>query len=453
MSTQPKPTWRHATRNSADYMVCTVADSQKKLPFFKPSKWMLNAQCKIAQCGHDAENMKNFTLHFETDDQCESLDQLWFGKVWFRIKKYACEAQSIQSPDCILDPAELDLEPGQDEPELCFLRSQVQEPAYALLDRGATHVLLPGHMLPKGARSFEVTVISCSWTRTCAMLEKRRRRTRQSPSIVTTWTIRETPRHKVCVENGQAFTQCRDKAQWKTMTKFEARNNMAYVSQMQFEVLHRALWAQRAQPQTVFDWKVWEKAAHDPKMTRYLNQGVKAKTRETIPYVNTVGTQHFAARAKIELALECDYSASGPVTQGLKALKNSKKRFFGPPEMKPKVLKKQHELTVTVPALRHFSMVFWGGPGPKDAFRFQAEVSQMNGIVGHPREDDSVGVRQCLATVGMLTRAAVGYGSCLALRRWIYARGSFFVFGKLWLEGNGNCSSRAGACVCVCVSA
>ena len=32
-------------------------------------------------------------------------------------------------------------------------------PAYALLDSGATHVLLPGHMLPKGARSFDVTVI------------------------------------------------------------------------------------------------------------------------------------------------------------------------------------------------------------------------------------------------------------------------------------------------------
>ena len=26
------------------------------------------------------------------------------------------------------------------------------------LNSGATHVLLPGHMLPKGARSFEVTV-------------------------------------------------------------------------------------------------------------------------------------------------------------------------------------------------------------------------------------------------------------------------------------------------------
>ena len=40
------------------------------------------------------------------------------------------------------------------------------------------------------------------------------------------------------------------------MTKFEVRNNMAYASQMQFEVLRRALWAQQAQPQTVFDMRI-----------------------------------------------------------------------------------------------------------------------------------------------------------------------------------------------------
>ena len=45
-----------------------------------------------------------------------------------------------------------------EEPDLCFSKSHVRDPAYALLDSGATHVLLPGHMLPKGARSFEVTV-------------------------------------------------------------------------------------------------------------------------------------------------------------------------------------------------------------------------------------------------------------------------------------------------------
>ena len=36
--------------------------------------------------------------------------------------------------------------------------------------------------------------------------------------------------------------QCRDKNTWKTMTQFKVRNNMAYASQMQFEVLRRALW-------------------------------------------------------------------------------------------------------------------------------------------------------------------------------------------------------------------
>ena len=42
--------------------------------------------------------------------------------------------------------------------DLCFTRFQVQDPAYALLDSGATHVFLSGHMLPKGARSFEATI-------------------------------------------------------------------------------------------------------------------------------------------------------------------------------------------------------------------------------------------------------------------------------------------------------
>ena len=58
----------------------------------------------------------------------------------------------------IVDSQDLNLEPGRQEPKLCFYRSQVLDPAYALLDSGATHVLLPGHMLPKGANIFEVTI-------------------------------------------------------------------------------------------------------------------------------------------------------------------------------------------------------------------------------------------------------------------------------------------------------
>ena len=65
--------------------------------------------------------------------------------------------QASCTQDSITDPADLDLDEGYGEPELCFSRSQVRNPAYALLDSGATHV--PGHTLPRGARSsFEVTV-------------------------------------------------------------------------------------------------------------------------------------------------------------------------------------------------------------------------------------------------------------------------------------------------------
>ena len=98
--------------------------------------------------------------------------------------------------------------------------------------------------------------------------------------------------------------QSRDKGKWRTMTKFEIRNNMAYASQTQFEVLRRALWVQQTKPQTVFNWHFWERAAHDPKMTAYLNHGVKAKMRETTPFVNAVGAHYVASRAQIEQA--CD---------------------------------------------------------------------------------------------------------------------------------------------------
>ena len=78
--------------------------------------------------------------------------------MWLPVEKDVYQVQSSVTYDSISDPADLDLEQGYSEPELCFSKSQVRDPAYALLDSGTTHVLLPGHMLPKGARSLEVTV-------------------------------------------------------------------------------------------------------------------------------------------------------------------------------------------------------------------------------------------------------------------------------------------------------
>ena len=79
-------------------------------------------------------------------------------EMWFPVQKHAYHVHSSVTQDYIADPANLDLDEGYSEPDLCFSKSQVRDPGYALLDSGATHVLLPGHMLPKGARSFEVTV-------------------------------------------------------------------------------------------------------------------------------------------------------------------------------------------------------------------------------------------------------------------------------------------------------
>ena len=158
MNTKPKPTWRHSTWNDADYMICTVAEPQKKLPVFRSGKWSLSSTRPIFLYGHDAKTMKTFTLYFDSSDSCDSLDKSWFGEMWFPVQKSMCQAHTALSQASIPDQADLDMDSGCEEPDLCFSRSQVRDPAYALLDSGATHVLLPGHMLPKGARSFEVTV-------------------------------------------------------------------------------------------------------------------------------------------------------------------------------------------------------------------------------------------------------------------------------------------------------
>ena len=121
-------------------------------------KWSLLDDRKISLYGHDAKTMKNFTLHFDKNEQCDILDRAWLGEMWLPVQRYTYHVQTSVRDDFISDPADLDLDDGYDEPDLCFSRSQVRDPAYALLDSGATHVLLPEHMLPKGARSFEVTV-------------------------------------------------------------------------------------------------------------------------------------------------------------------------------------------------------------------------------------------------------------------------------------------------------
>ena len=116
-------------------------------------------------------------------------------------------------------------------------RSQVRDPAYALLDSGATHVLLPRHMLPKGARSFEVTVNLAVGKEKAKCWRNEAYAEDRAHPLLPLGRVANLLDTKFVWEDGTAIMQCRDKGTWRTMTKFEIRNNMAYASQMQFEVL------------------------------------------------------------------------------------------------------------------------------------------------------------------------------------------------------------------------
>ena len=124
---------------------------------------MVNTGRRISLYGHDAKTMKHFTLHFDVNEQCDTLDRAWFGEMWFPVQRHTYHVHASVTDDSIADPADLDLDDGCSEPDLCFSKSHVRDPAYALLDSGATHVLCycqeicyPRVQGP--ARSLEVTV-------------------------------------------------------------------------------------------------------------------------------------------------------------------------------------------------------------------------------------------------------------------------------------------------------
>ena len=69
--------------------------------------------------------MKPFKLYFDSSDPCDTLDRAWFGEMWFPVQKSICQIQSVVSQANIPDPADLDMDFGCEEPELCFSKSQV----------------------------------------------------------------------------------------------------------------------------------------------------------------------------------------------------------------------------------------------------------------------------------------------------------------------------------------
>ena len=109
------------------------------------------ADCKVSLYGHDAKTMKNFTLHLDMNEQCDALDSAWFGEMWFPVQRHTYHVQSSVTSDSIPDPADLDLDEGYSEPDLCFSRSQVRDPAYALLDGGGNPCIVTRAYVAQGS--------------------------------------------------------------------------------------------------------------------------------------------------------------------------------------------------------------------------------------------------------------------------------------------------------------
>ena len=95
MSTKSKPSWRRFNWNGTDYMICTIAEPEKKLPVFKPGKWSLLPDSRVSLYGHDAKSMKNFNLHFDMAEQCDTLDRSWFAETWFPVEKYVYQVSPV----------------------------------------------------------------------------------------------------------------------------------------------------------------------------------------------------------------------------------------------------------------------------------------------------------------------------------------------------------------------
>ena len=85
-------------------------------------------------------------------------------------------------------------------------------------------------MLPKGALSFEVTVnLALGKEKAKCWCNEVYAEDRAHP-LLPLGRLAILLDTKFVWEDGTAVMQCRDKGKWRTMTKFEIRNNMAYES-------------------------------------------------------------------------------------------------------------------------------------------------------------------------------------------------------------------------------
>ena len=111
------------------------------------------------------------------------------------VQRHTYHVQASVRDDSVSDPADLDL----------------RDPAYALLDSGATHVLLPGHMLPKGSRSFEVTVNLAVGKEKAKCWRNEVYAQERAHPLLPLGRLTNLLDTKFVWEDGTAVMQCRDK--------------------------------------------------------------------------------------------------------------------------------------------------------------------------------------------------------------------------------------------------
>ena len=103
------------------------------------------------------------------ENQCESLDRLWLEKRGSHGKTCAkSNHPTIQIVFSIRQNLVSNLDKMSQNCAFCDLKRESQHMRYLI-----AHILLPGHMLPRGERSLEVTVnLAVGKERKSTMLEQ-----------------------------------------------------------------------------------------------------------------------------------------------------------------------------------------------------------------------------------------------------------------------------------------
>ena len=234
MSSKSKPSWRPATGIPLIVWSAPLQDLRRSSPCSSRVNGMHYR--KITLRGHNAQNMKQFALGFESIAQHDTLDRPWFGEeemvssrqrsAWCTVRTGAGQHRRSSRP-----------RPRTWPPRTRTLLLPVASSRSCICTprQWSNSCLTPRSHAAQRCNSTRGHHQSGSWHREGKMLAQRsvcRRSVTPSITTLDAWPICRTPSSV----GRMAQACCRDKSNWRTTTQFEVRNNMAYANQMQFEV-------------------------------------------------------------------------------------------------------------------------------------------------------------------------------------------------------------------------